>query len=447
MARESITEDVLDRGVELYRQGNSIRHSAIEVGISPPTLWGALYKLGLVTYKGSGYKRARTYTLDESFFRAVDSEEKAYWLGFITADGGLSSRKYNYRITLSLSHVDTQHLYKLQASLHSTSPVKLYKMISFGVKRDFARFGISSKKLFMDLDTLGVTPKKSWTVQPCTQVPKEFLSSYWRGVFDGDGALFKSGGKWITNLCGNQFMVGGFRDFILQYVSSRAQIQVNEKGLNYISFSGTLNSTRVLSVLYQDATIYLDRKYQKYQECLQTALLSWGTSALRVNQVLGVKQRKKEKAERTPTPEEVHKSYLELGNWIDVAKRYGVHLETIRRLRKKYNMPVDTDHTQIRKPLNVSKEDLLTLYKNLGRWYRVAKHLKSDYGTILKLRRCYGLAKGQEIGHKLKCKKLRAQLTLQALQDLYLKLGTWHLVEKELGISKITLRRLRQDLS
>jgi hypothetical protein len=55
----------------------------------------------------------RRYALDESFFNCIDTEDKAYWLGFLTADGLIGDDFV--RIDLQLRDID--HLHKFTASL------------------------------------------------------------------------------------------------------------------------------------------------------------------------------------------------------------------------------------------------------------------------------------------------------------------------------------------
>lgn len=51
---------------------------------------------------------------DETVFDVIDTEEKAYWLGFWYADGYVASltRKSNYIIGCSLAYKDLEHLEK-----------------------------------------------------------------------------------------------------------------------------------------------------------------------------------------------------------------------------------------------------------------------------------------------------------------------------------------------
>ena len=64
---------------------------------------------------------AKQSAADESFFDQIDTEKKAYWLGFLTADGSVNLK--NGSITLALKASDQAHIYKFAADLGSQHPV------------------------------------------------------------------------------------------------------------------------------------------------------------------------------------------------------------------------------------------------------------------------------------------------------------------------------------
>src|SRR5581483_4155416 len=64
------------------------------------------------------------YTFDDQFFNVIDTETKAYWLGFITADGCVRTDHYNHQLKVKLKDSDASHLEKLKAALAADHPVK-----------------------------------------------------------------------------------------------------------------------------------------------------------------------------------------------------------------------------------------------------------------------------------------------------------------------------------
>ena len=59
----------------------------------------------------------RKHFYNEDYFKVIDSEDKAYWLGFISADGSVSKDAYHIRI--SLSSIDIKHLEKFLTCINA----------------------------------------------------------------------------------------------------------------------------------------------------------------------------------------------------------------------------------------------------------------------------------------------------------------------------------------
>lgn len=206
--------------------------------------------------RGIGTRSRRQYAVDESFFDCIDTEEKAYWLGFLTADGGI----VGHQIILQLKVSDIYHLHKFAASLDSGHPVSVVNVRGYGRTQPMARLVISSVRLIQALSYLGVGENKSFTVRPCESVPESLLNAYWRGIFDGDGSISRMQSQWSISLCGNLAIVKGFQSFVTQFVHSNAQVRPN-KNIFRVSYAGKKLPRAVGNVLYREANIYLDRKY------------------------------------------------------------------------------------------------------------------------------------------------------------------------------------------
>jgi hypothetical protein len=97
----------------LYQQGAKLIDIATQLEITTTTCIYKLKKAGL-------YREPVRYDLDESFFDRIDTEEKAYWLGFLGADGGI----YKGRISIQLAPRDKAHLSKLLGSLQANHPIR-----------------------------------------------------------------------------------------------------------------------------------------------------------------------------------------------------------------------------------------------------------------------------------------------------------------------------------
>ncbi|MBV9229227.1 MAG: hypothetical protein JOZ18_07930 [Chloroflexi bacterium] len=247
-----------DAIIAAYLAGATTQQAAELFGYNSTTAINVLKRRGITRRPLS--EALRRYAVDESFFDCIDTPDKAYWLGFLTADGVIGDDFV--RINLQIG--DTDHIHKFAASLRSEQPVGFRENTSSnGVTSTQAFILISSLKLTQSLHRLGVTPKKTFIVRPCEEVPEALLADYWRGVFDGDGSISRSGllhMNWQVSLVGNMAMVEGFREFIARFVRSNANVRPISS-IFRVTYFGHAKPRAVAQVLYENATIYLDRKY------------------------------------------------------------------------------------------------------------------------------------------------------------------------------------------
>lgn len=86
---------------------------------------------------------------------------------------------------------------------------------------------------------------------------------FWRGVIDGDGCLaFSTDGYPLLSLVGSEELMTQFRDFVRTFIPSYTAKIGQNKGAFRIHASGK-GAAHITSVLYNGATIFLDRKMEK----------------------------------------------------------------------------------------------------------------------------------------------------------------------------------------
>lgn len=142
-----------------------------------------------------GYEKPKPY--NEHVFDFIDSEEKAYWLGFIFADGYIYSAplkegktRVDYNFELCSSDKDKGHMEKFNKFIDRNKEVKVTKSDKLGHFR--CRVCLSSKHLWNTLNYLGCTPNKSLTLSfPKLSVFRDasLIRHFIRGYFDGDGCI------------------------------------------------------------------------------------------------------------------------------------------------------------------------------------------------------------------------------------------------------------------
>ena len=165
------SEETIQKIIELRESGKGVTEIGTILGIARAAVSRNLKKLGYDTSRNPLYK---------NIFETIDTEEKAYWLGFLYADGYVS--KYN-QIEVSLALEDEEHLGKLKTFINTNTNI---------IKDDHrARLLFCSQKLATDLARLGCVNGKSLilTFPTSEQLPDELVRHFLRGYVDGDGCL------------------------------------------------------------------------------------------------------------------------------------------------------------------------------------------------------------------------------------------------------------------
>ena len=184
-----------------------------------------------------------------------------YWLGFLSADGGV----FENRISLGLQEKDKRHIEKFVEFLGNELTIrkvckdhKYYSYVCSFRSRECSDF----------LKNLGITSNKSFTLDYNNEITIDFL----RGVIDGDGYIRKTFEE-VSILTGSKVFAYQLKEAIHKLFNMIASIRIIKRGNSEYYTIGIYGRNRVriiLKKLYQNAPIFLDRKYE-------TAMLSSNT--------------------------------------------------------------------------------------------------------------------------------------------------------------------------
>lgn len=230
---------------------NSFKNRLIEWGIP----------LGKLTGGIGG--RKRQYSVCDDWFEVIDTEEKAYWLGFLYADGYVTSGN---KIGLSLATSDRSHVEKFKVAISAESPIKDYEtQTSYGLAK-YSRLLFTSKKMYDDLASHGLIERKTNTITfPTISIKDELVSHFIRGYFDGDGSM--SGLKketYAIKICGTESILRSIEKFFPIKNKERVLYERKEgQVVKSLDISGSKQVIDCINYLYNNATVYLDRKYLK----------------------------------------------------------------------------------------------------------------------------------------------------------------------------------------
>ncbi len=221
-----------------------------------------------------------SFPINEDFFSVLDSKEKSYILGLMYADGWVNE-KYN-AVQIALQEGDSDILLKISNLMFGGRP--LYKRVWTSPKNGKKTMGnelkVINKKLFQDLDRLGCSPRKSFTLQFPSEklVPNHLISHFIRGYFDGDGSVmlkFKHGKLQSPslNMISSISFIEKLQEYFLKTLNIKMGIELKKHYSTPMAclVTSKASNIRILySYLYKDCgEMFLKRKYDKFKEVLE----------------------------------------------------------------------------------------------------------------------------------------------------------------------------------
>ena len=202
---------------------------------------------------------------NENVFDYIDTEEKSYWLGFIYADGTISSKNINhcYQFELGLKLSDKCHLEKFKKFLCWNKNI-----ITDSYR---CRVVFNNKHLWTILNNYGCTPNKSLTLEfPNEKIfsSKKLIRHFLRGYFDGDGCISYCKHIHIVSIASSVLGTPEFLNSFEKYIGLKNVTRSHDErhSIHTQALSFKINeSVKLINFLYNDSSIYLDRKYKRYE--------------------------------------------------------------------------------------------------------------------------------------------------------------------------------------
>jgi len=209
----------------------------------------------------------RRYEVNHKYFEKIDNEEKAYWLGFLYADGYIRERKFGNSLELKLSVKDKDHLELFRQCLNSN-----HKIV-YGISKThnngkpsvshMCHLAMYSNELVESIKSYGFHSRKTFTISK-PNLTNELMRHFIRGYFDGDGS-FSFNNKTRTNKSQIVSASEEFRKFIISELSLNG-IKINHYYVIKLQIQNKVENLKFYHYIYDNANIYLNRKKEKYEE-------------------------------------------------------------------------------------------------------------------------------------------------------------------------------------
>lgn len=210
---------------------------------------------------------------NESYFEKIDTEDKAYFLGFLYADGSLINDpiKKRYKIYLKLHTKDIHILYSFIKCIDGD--MKPWKH----GQRNISQVALSGRKIVADLERIGLHPNKTFTIK-YPIIDQDLERHFIRGYFDGDGCIRVKKDKKHESKYGDLRFVSGSID-MLNKINERMNFlfgtNINNiygpknKNYKYIGWASMKDIELIYYAFYKNSNFFLHRKRNIFDEVIK----------------------------------------------------------------------------------------------------------------------------------------------------------------------------------
>lgn len=270
---DKITEQEIEEMVSLYKESKSSYKVAKQIGRSQHAVLRHLRQVvpELVENNRTSVPnntRRKKYTVNHNYFQTIDTQEKAYILGFLYADGYVNEKG---TLEIGLHPKDNSVLEFIKTQLESSAPIKSHHSASSHSKVGLLRLCIHSKKLVNDLVKYGCVQNKTFKISFPTFLQKDLVKHFIRGYFDGDGCIYnvKKNNTFGISIASNITFLEGMGKYLQNEIGlSKITIYKNNK-IGYLKYHSKTDIDMLYHCLYDQATCFLQRKYNIFQDFLE----------------------------------------------------------------------------------------------------------------------------------------------------------------------------------
>lgn len=241
------------------------------LGFTDKQIRGKCCELGL------NYKRRQ---INDDYFENINTPLKAYFLGFIFADGWIvkNDNRSNYEFGMKLSSKDKYLLEMLNNELggqniiyhHDPQDVLICKkQIAHSGHCDTLR--VYSKKIVCDLMSHGIETNKSLK-DAFPIVDDDLFFDFLRGYIDGDGCYYCDNNNTYMHItCGSMEPLKYIQNKLNEFGIKTQLYTENDKKHRLMCTSFNEMDKLINHLYYKDGLFYLQRKYEKIKHFLGLA--------------------------------------------------------------------------------------------------------------------------------------------------------------------------------
>ena len=266
----NLTEENIANAVNAHINGMLLKDVCNKYNISSATVYKYM-KQHNIEYKNN---HGRKNNFNEDYFESIDTEHKAYWLGFIYADGcvmntGSGNTKIN-RLQINISNKDIELLIAFCKDInYDETKIQTYEPKGTYSTNLMSRLSINSVKLCSDLAKWGVHPNKTGKLNKLPKLSKELMPHFIRGFFDGDGWCTCTDKSHNVGFIGDYIFLKNINDYLVCKIKTSNRIlhqePRRENQIFYLRYSSMNDYKLLYKFLYSNCSICLERKRIKFE--------------------------------------------------------------------------------------------------------------------------------------------------------------------------------------
>jgi transposase-like protein len=245
---------------DMYINGCKAKDIAQQYNINRASIYNLFAKYGFALDDD----RHRWYSVNDSYFDVIDDGNKAYFLGFLWADGHNNAKKGIVEMRLQVR--DKHILEDISVEIGNQRP--LYFVAENGNnKQDTYRMCITSRQISTMLAQYGMQENKTYILQWPIGLDDTMISHFLRGFTDGDGYIGNRELSWA----GTVMMLKKIQQLLLDKFNIQAKLYDTKTDIiKSLRVNKKQDIITILNWIYQDADLKLHRKFLKYQEIISS---------------------------------------------------------------------------------------------------------------------------------------------------------------------------------
>ena len=198
------------------------------------------------------------------YFKEIDNNYKAYWLGYICGDGNI-----NKDDKVTITSKDLEIIEKFKSDIGSGHSINYNSYFDKRTNKEYSNYSIQIRNYIFTKNIVdkGITINKTnYLLFP--SIDEKYYSYFIAGLFDSDGHVGYIGKKRITLISTFEVL-----KFIADYLCNKFEIKelkfskVSENKDNVFKLHLYKDSVKFLDFIYGDRCFnYMTRKYKVYLE-------------------------------------------------------------------------------------------------------------------------------------------------------------------------------------